>query len=287
MTSTSLNEFNFHDMRTSDSTKKYQFQQAITSQDRIDFFTGIEIWTNKSINFATNRINLIDEITTENSEIGDFCQSNPCKNNASCINLSKNYKCICPVFFNGINCEYEEDDCYNSPCFNNSTCINYLGIGNYGCECDPLFTGKNCEIVINLCDYQPCLNKGMCIFNETDFKYSCICQDGFRGMNCEIKMNICEKIKCLNGGYCVSYQNLSDISKQYSNFKIYKIHFECICTSYFFGKYCESEKSDHKKIVIVARTIGIASVISIASFYTFVIFMDLSKIVCKTSFFPR
>ncbi|RNA01422.1 neurogenic locus notch -like protein [Brachionus plicatilis] len=205
----------------------------------------------------------------ENSEMFEnFCQSNPCKNNASCINLPNSYQCVCAIFFNGINCELEEDDCseISNPCVNNSTCINYLGTGNYECECEPYFSGKNCQTVRNLCEYQPCLNKGICIFNQTELIYRCICQEGFNGTNCEIKSDPCDQVKCLNGGYCVSYQIPFNGTNHDLNYTLFSQQFQCICT--------------------IARTIGIASAISIASFYTFVIVMDLSKFICKTNIFP-
>ncbi|CAF0895768.1 unnamed protein product [Brachionus calyciflorus] len=240
-------------------------------------------------NFETSLSKIFESFTLSNVQnisiqAFDYCNENPCKNNATCINRSEDYKCECSVFFSGKNCEYEEDDCRmeNNKCMNNSTCINYLGIGNYECQCEFKNTGKNCELVRNICENRPCLNKGICKFNETGYFYTCLCQEGFNGKNCEIQSDPCEFIECKNGGYCHSSQvetNKTDIE---TNSTLFIQTTKCVCTSYFYGDFCELEKADYKTIVLVSRSIGIASAISIASVYSLVIILDITKIFCKT-----
>ncbi|KAK4887668.1 hypothetical protein RN001_003939 [Aquatica leii] len=42
----------------------------------------------------------------------DFCASNPCLNNATCMNTDDQYKCICPKTFYGINCQLKMNSDY-------------------------------------------------------------------------------------------------------------------------------------------------------------------------------
>ena len=79
----------------------------------------------------------------------DECQSNPCKNNGTCIDLIGSFNCTCVTGFNGTQCENNIDDCPSHGC-NNGTCID--GINNYTCDCNPGFSGLSCEIDINECE---------------------------------------------------------------------------------------------------------------------------------------
>lgn len=79
----------------------------------------------------------------------DECQSNPCKNNGTCIDLIGSFNCNCTAGFNGTQCENNIDDCPSHGC-NNGTCVD--GINNFTCLCNPGFNGTSCEIDINECE---------------------------------------------------------------------------------------------------------------------------------------
>ena len=51
------------------------------------------------------------------------CLSNPCLNNAICVDLKDNYQCQCKTGYWGKNCEKEVNECALKPCINNATCI--------------------------------------------------------------------------------------------------------------------------------------------------------------------
>ena len=46
----------------------------------------------------------------------DFCDSNPCQNNATCTSLHSHYMCHCPSGFMSLNCEIEVNECNSNPC---------------------------------------------------------------------------------------------------------------------------------------------------------------------------
>ncbi|PSN51799.1 Neurogenic locus Notch protein [Blattella germanica] len=52
-------------------------------------------------------------------------------------------KCLCPVGFEGKDCEVNIDDCVNLPCKNNGTCVDL--VGTYECTCTRHYSGKHCE----------------------------------------------------------------------------------------------------------------------------------------------
>lgn len=79
----------------------------------------------------------------------DECQSNPCKNNGTCIDLIGSFNCTCVTGFNGTQCENNIDDCPSHGC-NNGTCVD--GINSFTCVCNPGFNGTSCEIDINECE---------------------------------------------------------------------------------------------------------------------------------------
>ena len=49
------------------------------------------------------------------------CDSNPCRNNATCDNNINAYACRCLPGFTGRDCETNVDDCATDPCLNNAT----------------------------------------------------------------------------------------------------------------------------------------------------------------------
>lgn len=39
-----------------------------------------------------------------------------------CVDMTDGYRCVCPVGFNGTNCEWDVDDCRKKPCQNQGIC---------------------------------------------------------------------------------------------------------------------------------------------------------------------
>ncbi|CAI2348488.1 unnamed protein product [Caenorhabditis sp. 36 PRJEB53466] len=145
------------------------------------------------------------------------CQSEPCMNNATCINVDAHigYACICQQGFEGDICERHKDLCVENPCANGGRCQQKQE--SFACHCPSGFHGERCEMEKKLiCHNSTCKNGGMCHSDGNTTK--CECSYGFTGPRCEEKLNlgefydkeslfrsICEKRKCqerANDGNC-------------------------------------------------------------------------------------
>lgn len=77
---------------------------------------------------------------------------------------------------------------------NNATCIDL--IENYKCICAVGFTGHYCESEISLCANEdgPCRSKGNC--NDPDVKSMCNCSDTSSDPQCLAETDNCKKNLC-------------------------------------------------------------------------------------------
>ena len=150
-------------------------------------------------------------------DIAEPCQTVPCLNRGTCVDIGEDYVCrclddftgrdcetqICSPGFTGGDCSLDINECLDLSdlCANGGTCVNTLG--SYECDCVGGFTGPNCETDIDECSpTNPCLNGGLCIDGLTSF--GCNCAEGWEGPTCAINVNInCSPNPCLNGGSCV------------------------------------------------------------------------------------
>nr|AAP05764.1 notch-like transmembrane receptor LIN-12 [Caenorhabditis remanei] len=154
----------------------------------------------------------------------NLCQSDPCMNNATCIDVDAHigYACICQQGFEGDICERRKDICLENPCANGGTC--HQNRESFSCECPSGFYGERCELEKRFfCTNSSCKNGGVCLRNGTATK--CECSYGYTGNRCEEKINlnifsnqdavfrtVCEKRKCwerANDGNCDDDCNFS------------------------------------------------------------------------------
>lgn len=90
----------------------------------------------------------------------DDCVSNPCANQASCVDEVNGFSCQCLEGFNGVLCENNIDECSLQPCQNGATCLD--GIAERTCVCDFGFEGDSCEV--DLCTPEQCdENDNLCV----------------------------------------------------------------------------------------------------------------------------
>ncbi|XP_038059591.1 IgGFc-binding protein-like [Patiria miniata] len=155
------------------------------------------------------------------------CSSNPCLNEATCVDRVAQYLCVCAPGFNGTNCEDETGPCLSNPC-QHGTCSNKFGTDTefFTCTCEPGWAGDFCELDINECivlDF-PCIN-GAC--NDLLNGYNCSCYPGWTGYNCTIDVDECASNPCQNGGTCDNLQSA----------------FNCTCPSRWEGSDCSQEKN--------------------------------------------
>lgn len=79
----------------------------------------------------------------------DDCALDPCKNNAVCEDLLRDFKCHCPDTWTGDTCEEDVDECSSNPCVDGGTCVNLMG--SFECLCEDEFCGQTCSLT------NPCL----------------------------------------------------------------------------------------------------------------------------------
>lgn len=114
-----------------------------------------------------------------------FCGSDPCKNDATCINLFQDYFCVCPsgeVFY----CFVLQDT--------------YM-VWNNMIFCTLGTDGKQCETAPNRCIGDPCQNKGVC--SDFGSGLNCSCPVDYIGVGCQYEFDACAEGVCQNGATCV------------------------------------------------------------------------------------
>ncbi|CAD5110836.1 DgyrCDS198 [Dimorphilus gyrociliatus] len=166
------------------------------------------------------------------SRSDNFCDSNPCLNDGTCINSLSTFQCICQSGWEGSRCEDERDNCLEKPCKNGGTCIS--GFNNFTCKCPTNITGALCDGRSNpsgnsknnlsnkSCFSSPCLHGSTCLIVGND-DFICICKRGFDGSLCEKLTGHCLSSPCQNGGRCI--ENIQ--------------YYSCECKPGFMGKLCE------------------------------------------------
>ncbi|KRX25813.1 Fibropellin-1, partial [Trichinella nelsoni] len=177
------------------------------------------------------------DCSTDINECSDI--ANPvCLNNGKCVNEVGSYKCICPIRFDGRNCEFETDMCTPNPCQNNASCVTKSELKDgFECLCSDIFTGKTCETRIDFCQGITCMYGGTCS-NLNEGGYECLCKPMLSGKHCE-KIDPCRSSPCSNQATCIT---LSDDLEEY----------ECKCRIGFEGRLCE-KKIDYCKNVMCAN----------------------------------
>ncbi|XP_052822702.1 neurogenic locus notch homolog protein 1 [Octopus bimaculoides] len=153
------------------------------------------------------------------------CRGNPCRNGAKCVNLWKNFKCICKSGFRGKRCEIVVNPCHKRPCKNGGACIRKGH--RFTCKCRPGYTGTYCH-TFNPCHKRPCKNGGTCIGRGRSF--SCKCRPGYSGRYCHA-FNPCHRRPCKNGGACIGRGR----------------SFSCKCRPGYSGRYCHAFNPCHRR----------------------------------------
>jgi hypothetical protein len=175
----------------------------------------------------------------------DLCASEPCYNQAQCVNkvsitrelnhvdgvavsfvgvlFDRDYVCNCEPGATGSHCETNIDDCFFSPCQNGGTCVD--GLQGYTCICPSGASGTNCQDFGSYCDSQPCQNGGQCI--NVAFGYECQCPNAYYGDNCHLSVfsthDSCSSSPCQNDGVCTAGPT----------------GYTCSCPLGFTGSLCE------------------------------------------------
>ncbi|XP_035686333.1 uncharacterized protein LOC118422720 isoform X1 [Branchiostoma floridae] len=135
----------------------------------------------------------------------DECESDPCQNGGTCINLENSYRCQCPEQYKGVNCDTERN-CYNFPCQNGGTCIEGTSptpsISGRNCTCPQGFTGVSCEDDVDECSLPNNCVVGTC--RNLVGSYECTCKVGYDGYLCRNVIDNCANNPC-DPGTCFSF----------------------------------------------------------------------------------
>ena len=91
--------------------------------------------------------------TIKTNLLGNNCNSSPCSNGASCVNLYNDYYCDCVGGYTGRSCTSDMDECATgtATCLNGGACINQSP--GYSCQCSPEYYGQFCET-----NYDDCID---------------------------------------------------------------------------------------------------------------------------------
>ncbi|XP_056379423.1 protein crumbs homolog 1 isoform X2 [Hyla sarda] len=109
---------------------------------------------------------------------------------------SKGYICKCRNGFLGVHCEQDINECESNPCRNGGTCVNLLG--GYICRCPTYmlegryYGGPDCTQVLMGCEEHICQNGGTCIPSmiDNEHPHTCLCALGFTGPYCETQTTL-------------------------------------------------------------------------------------------------
>ncbi|XP_048844777.1 protein crumbs homolog 2-like [Brienomyrus brachyistius] len=121
----------------------------------------------------------------------DECQSLPCLNGGSCVDLADAYQCFCPPGFTGADCQLDINECLSEPCQNGASCVDlYAG---YTCQCprpepgQAPWGGTHCEVLLTGCEDHQCQNGATCwpLLEGGRHSYACKCPRGLLGQHCD------------------------------------------------------------------------------------------------------
>jgi Notch-like protein len=129
----------------------------------------------------------------------DECVSTPCQNGGTCNDQTNGYTCACAVGYSGARCQTQIDECASTPCQNGGTCTDVNN--GYSCSCVAGYSGVSCETDINECSSNPCQNGGTCT-DQVD-SFTCACVAGWSGATCGVEIDECASSPCMAGGVCV------------------------------------------------------------------------------------
>ncbi|RNA05564.1 neurogenic locus notch -like protein [Brachionus plicatilis] len=150
--------------------------------------------------FESLDIGLIMDLSQLNLDMND-CLSN-CSGNGKCkVSNSLKFECECFKNYVGTKCHINTLACNSNPCRNNATCIDNINNRTYTCKCmsndnrSSLFYGLNCEKKIDVCQNETCSGNGVCY--DGGFEPKCKCFSKYSGDKCQIESQEMKTIKAI------------------------------------------------------------------------------------------
>ena len=152
-----------------------------------------------------NDCDIISNITVESRNV-----TNPCKNNANCVDGLNRFSCQCQQGYSGKLCEIQdnqENPCLNVECRNFGICEpDVHGLGGYTCKCETGWSGDMCQENVNDCISPQCFGEGVCVDKINN--YVCNCSQERQGSWCQYMKDACGLTTCESDTeICVPYIN--------------------------------------------------------------------------------
>lgn len=104
------------------------------------------------------------------------------------------FYCVCDsTFLSGSACQLDTRPCSSNPCLNNASCVDYSNFFNYNisilsnssfyCVCDKYHQGSYCESKIDVCQNETCSGNGIC--QDLNNNPTCKCLSMYIGEKCD------------------------------------------------------------------------------------------------------
>ncbi|RNA18724.1 protocadherin Fat 1 isoform X1 [Brachionus plicatilis] len=152
--------------------------------------TNIEHYLEEDFSFSNLLASDLIEVLKKNYDMND-CLKN-CSGNGLCKLKDKSlFVCECFSNFAGSSCQINTLPCASNPCLNNATCVNNLANKTFICHCQQdnngnyLYFGKNCQNKVDVCANETCSKNGVCY--DVNDEAKCKCFSSYSGEKCQIE----------------------------------------------------------------------------------------------------
>ena len=123
--------------------------------------------------------------------------------------LINNFFCSCSsIYLSGYACQIDTRPCSSNPCLNNATCVDYSNSANYNmssllstnsssfyCLCNQYHKGYFCELEIDVCQNETCSSNGNCF--ASNHMPKCKCFNMYSGDKCEFESSDLKTVKAM------------------------------------------------------------------------------------------
>ncbi|XP_075068011.1 cubilin [Mixophyes fleayi] len=190
-------KMNDHDL--TDCLTQIRTNQEEIAQLKATVIGNNQTVTNQIAQFNTKLTNIENRFQSLQETITrKVCNSNPCQNSGTCLNLLDSFFCLCPSNWQGPTCSDDVNECQNYAgtalgCHNGGECKNTPG--SYSCSCTPEWYGLQCTSKYDDCKPGSavlCVH-GICIdldrVQENQPRYSCVCDAGWMSPDVTLACN--------------------------------------------------------------------------------------------------